>query len=75
LPDARFGERICAVVDADPDQDPPTLAELSQHVRQELADYKTPRDLVLAPVVRAPNGKVDYKASRALALEVLKISV
>jgi fatty-acyl-CoA synthase len=73
LPDARFGERICAVVDADPDQPAPTLAELSQHVRQDLADYKTPRDLVLAPVARAPNGKLDYKASRALALEALKI--
>jgi hypothetical protein len=30
--------------------------------------------LVLAPVARSPNGKVDYKAAKALALERLKIS-
>ncbi|MDR3510655.1 MAG: AMP-binding protein [Caulobacteraceae bacterium] len=73
VPDARFGERICAVVDADPSLEPPTLEELSRHVRGELADYKAPRELVLAPVARAPNGKVDYKASRALALDALKL--
>jgi fatty-acyl-CoA synthase len=73
VPDARFGERICAVVDADPRAPTPTLAELSQHVRKELADYKSPRELVLAPVARAPNGKLDYKASRALALEALGV--
>jgi fatty-acyl-CoA synthase len=73
VPDARFGERICAVVDADPAADPPTLDELARHVRSELADYKAPRELVLAPVARAPNGKVDYKASRARALEALNI--
>jgi 3-oxocholest-4-en-26-oate---CoA ligase len=74
VPDARFGERICAVVDADPDAPAPTLEDLSRHVRLELADYKSPRALVLAPVARAPNGKVDYKASKALALEALKIT-
>ncbi len=51
----------------------PSLGEIGDHVRQHLAGYKVPRELVLAPVLRAPNGKLDYKAVRALALEALKI--
>ena len=72
VPDPRFGERICAVVEAEPSAEPPTLEALARHVKTQLADYKTPRELVLAPVTRAPNGKVDYKASKALAIEALK---
>jgi fatty-acyl-CoA synthase len=68
VPDARFGERICAVVEAD---DEPTLADLAAHVRGSLAGYKVPRALILSPVSRAPNGKLDYKAMRALALQSL----
>ncbi|HEX4198784.1 MAG TPA: acyl-CoA synthetase [Caulobacteraceae bacterium] len=73
VPDERFGERVCAVVEVTPGQPAPTLDELSRHVRGLLADYKAPRELVLAPVARSPNGKVDYKAAKALALERLKI--
>jgi fatty-acyl-CoA synthase len=71
VPDPRFGERICAVVDAGDGR--PTLAELAAHVKGLLADFKAPRELVLAPVVRAPNGKLDYKAVKALALEALSV--
>jgi hypothetical protein len=39
-----------------------------------LAGYKVPRDLVLSPVRRAPNGKLDYKSLRALALEALGVT-
>jgi fatty-acyl-CoA synthase len=74
VPDPRFGERICAIVDLKPGAKTPSLAELAAQVRQHLADYKAPRELVLAPVVRAPNGKVDYKGAKALALEALKVS-
>jgi fatty-acyl-CoA synthase len=74
VPDERFGERICAVVELKPGAPTPTLEELAKHVRGHLADYKAPRELVLAPVARAPNGKVDYKAAKALALERLKIT-
>jgi fatty-acyl-CoA synthase len=70
VPDPRFGERICAVVDYAGDA-APTLADFAAHVKAHLADYKAPRELVLAPVVRSPNGKLDYKAVRALALEAL----
>ena len=70
VPDARFGERICAVVDM-ADGQSPSLAVISLHVREHLAAYKAPRELVLAPIVRAANGKLDYKAIRATALEAL----
>jgi acyl-CoA synthetase (AMP-forming)/AMP-acid ligase II len=71
VPDPRFGERICAVVDAGDSR--PTLAELATHVKALLADFKAPRELVLAPVVRSPNDKLDYKAVKALALEALSV--
>lgn len=72
LPDPRFGERICAVVEPETGAQP-GLAALSEHVRGQLAAYKAPRDLVLVETIgRAPNGKVDYAALKAHALEALK---
>ena len=71
LPDARFGERICAVVETSA---APTLTELSEHVRRTLAGYKAPRDLVLVDSIgRAPNGKVDYKAVKERAIATLGV--
>jgi fatty-acyl-CoA synthase len=74
IPDARFGEKVCAVVDMG-EAAPLSLADLTAHVKGRLADYKIPRALVAAPVVRAANGKVDYKAIRAQALEALGVKV
>jgi len=71
VPDPRFGERICAVIEPQPGA-APTLEDLTPLVREHLAGYKTPRCLVLSPVHRAPNGKLDYKAMKALALEALE---
>jgi fatty-acyl-CoA synthase len=72
VPDTRFGERICAVVEPAPGSEP-SLGELSQHVHGQLAGYKAPRELVLVESIgRAPNGKVDYAAVKARALGELK---
>jgi len=74
VPDPRFGERICAVVETDGAAQP-SLAELSEHVRLTLAGYKAPRELVLVESIgRAPNGKVDYKAAKDRALAALGVS-
>lgn len=71
VPDARFGERICAVVEPDGARDL-TLSELAAHVRDHLAGYKAPRELVVVDSIgRAPNGKVDYKAIKEHALKTL----
>ncbi|HEV2364285.1 MAG TPA: acyl-CoA synthetase [Caulobacteraceae bacterium] len=71
VPDARFGERVAAIIDVAGGPEP-SLAELSAHAREHLAGYKIPRELVVARIERAPNGKLDYKAMRALALERLQ---
>jgi fatty-acyl-CoA synthase len=73
VPDPRFGERICAVVEIGPGESL-TLGAVSAHVRERLAGYKAPRELIISPVHRAPNGKLDYKAMRALALEALQLA-
>lgn len=71
VPDSRFGERICAVVEPDGEAEL-ELADLSAHVRRRLAAYKAPRELVVVDSIgRAPNGKVDYRASRERALKAL----
>jgi fatty-acyl-CoA synthase len=71
VPDARFGERICAVVETT-GAAAPGLSELAEHVRGRLASYKAPRELVLVDSIgRAPNGKVDYKAIKEIALKAL----
>jgi fatty-acyl-CoA synthase len=71
VPDTRFGERICAVVEPEAGARP-DLSALSAHVRGQLAAYKSPRELVLVDTIgRAPNGKVDYKAIKDRALKEL----
>ena len=73
VPDARFGERICAVVEAEGAAEL-TLPDLSAHVRGQLAAYKAPRELVMVDSIgRAPNGKVDYKAVKDRALQALGV--
>jgi 3-oxocholest-4-en-26-oate---CoA ligase len=69
VPDERFGETICAVVEAG---DPAALegVDLAAHVRQRLAAYKAPRHVVVvATIGRAPNGKVDYKRLKQMAVD------
>jgi fatty-acyl-CoA synthase len=69
LPDSRFGETICAVVEPE-EGSSVTLGDLSDHVKSKLAAYKAPRNIVVVDTIgRAPNGKVDYKRLKADALE------
>jgi acyl-CoA synthetase (AMP-forming)/AMP-acid ligase II len=70
LPDDRFGETICAVVEIEEGGTQPSLADLSDHVKHALAAYKAPRHLVLVDSIqRAPNGKVDYKRLKGVAVD------
>ena len=69
LPDDRFGEIICAVIEP---SEGATIddAALIEHVRAHLARYKSPRKfLVVDTIGRSPAGKVDYKGLKAKALE------
>ncbi|NEK57133.1 AMP-binding protein [Geodermatophilus sabuli] len=61
VPDARFGQRLTAVVALAPGARV-TAEELRAAVGAELADYKRPREVVVVPdVLRSPAGKLDLR--------------
>jgi acyl-CoA synthetase (AMP-forming)/AMP-acid ligase II len=67
IPDERFGEAICALVEPHAGS---TLDEaaLIAHVKEHLAGYKAPKRIIpIESVGRAANGKLDYTALKALA--------
>jgi 3-oxocholest-4-en-26-oate---CoA ligase len=69
LPDERFGEVICALVE--PSGDGAVVeTDIIEHVRANLARYKAPRRVIeIATIGRSPAGKVDYKHLKQLAQE------
>ena len=73
IPDDRFGQVICAVIEASASagenfDERAVLASVSAR----LAKYKTPRHVVLVDTIgRSPSGKVDYKHLTAVARERL----
>jgi len=68
VPDARWGERVVAVVQPRDGREP-TLEALQAHARLQLAAYKLPRDLVTVPAIeRSPSGKPDYRWARSTAV-------
>jgi acyl-CoA synthetase (AMP-forming)/AMP-acid ligase II len=68
VPDARFGERVIAVVQARPGTEP-TLPDIQGHLRGSLAGYKIPRGVVpVEEIMRSPSGKPDYRWARATAV-------
>jgi fatty-acyl-CoA synthase len=73
IPDDRFGETICAVVEP-AEGATVDAAELRAHVTSRLAAYKAPRNVVVVDSInRAANGKVDYKGLKSLALQRLGV--
>jgi acyl-CoA synthetase (AMP-forming)/AMP-acid ligase II len=67
VPDGRFGEAICAVVEPQPGA---VLQpeDLEAHVKDRLASYKAPRHvLVVDTIGRAANGKADYGRLKTMA--------
>jgi fatty-acyl-CoA synthase len=68
LPDERFGEIVCAVVELKPGARPIQPDEVIDFVRARLARYKAPRAVITVPSIgRSPAGKVDYRGLRQLA--------
>jgi acyl-CoA synthetase (AMP-forming)/AMP-acid ligase II len=69
VPDERFGEAVTALVQPHAG-DTIVSDELIAHVKAKLASYKAPRQVVVVDSIgRAANGKLDYRALRAVALE------
>ena len=72
IPDLRFGETVCAVVEPRPGVDAVDAASVIEHVKSRLAHYKAPKDVVTVTTInRAPSGKVDYATLKALARDRL----
>ncbi|MFJ9038748.1 acyl-CoA synthetase [Streptomyces sp. NPDC102406] len=68
VPDAKWGNRVAAVVQLRPGAPALTLDALQSHCRARLAGYKIPRRLVLSDgIQRSPSGKADYRWARAVA--------
>jgi acyl-CoA synthetase (AMP-forming)/AMP-acid ligase II len=68
IPDARWGERVVAVVQPR-EGERPTLDALQDHARAHLARYKLPREVVLVDTItRSPSGKPDYRWAKATAV-------
>jgi 3-oxocholest-4-en-26-oate---CoA ligase len=69
IPDERFGERVVALVEAEPGTEIDEHA-LIEHVKEHLASYKAPRHVImLASLERGPNGKLDHRRLRDIAVE------
>jgi 3-oxocholest-4-en-26-oate---CoA ligase len=74
VPDSRWGERVVALVQPRAGETL-LLDELDAHVREHVAGYKAPRDVVLVDeIVRSPSGKPDYRWAKATAIERLGIA-
>lgn len=71
VPDDRFGQRVCAVVQPNEGADL-SLEALVAFCRDHVAGYKVPRELVVVDtVVRSPVGKADYPWASRTALSAL----
>ena len=69
VPDDRFGEAITALVEPAAGKAIDEVA-LVAHVKERLAGYKAPKRVIeVASLNRAANGKLDYKALKAVALD------
>jgi 3-oxocholest-4-en-26-oate---CoA ligase len=73
VPDERFGEAIVALVEVGGGAVLDPAAAIA-HVKAHLAHYKAPKRVLAVPSLgRAPNGKVDYRALRQRAIDLLGV--
>ncbi|HEX4777323.1 MAG TPA: AMP-binding protein, partial [Acidimicrobiia bacterium] len=71
VPDERWGERVVALVQPRPGQEP-AFDDLDAHVRRHVAAYKAPRQVLLVEsIVRSPSGKPDYRWGKQTAKDRL----
>ena len=67
-PSERWGQEVTAVVSLRPGKDEPTVEELRAHCAGQLAGYKLPRAIVVAPaIIHLANGKPDYAWAKQYA--------
>ncbi|MEM1434672.1 MAG: acyl-CoA synthetase [Pseudomonadota bacterium] len=67
VPDDKWGQMVVAVVEPEPGEHPAPDV-LKAHAREQLAGYKTPKQVLLKDdLERASNGKANYKVVTAYA--------
>lgn len=72
VPDDRWGQAVCAVVQPRAGAEVPSLESIQEHARAHVARYKVPRHVVqVDEIVRSPAGKPDYPWATALATEAV----
>ncbi|WP_393086718.1 acyl-CoA synthetase [Streptomyces sp. LN704] len=70
VPDEKWGNHVAAVVQLREGARRPSLEDIQAHVRDHLAGYKIPRQLVITDTIqRSPSGKADYRWARSVAAE------
>jgi acyl-CoA synthetase (AMP-forming)/AMP-acid ligase II len=70
VPDARWGERVTALVQPRAGAATPKLDALVAHCKTLIAGFKAPRALhLIKEMKRSPAGKADYPWAKALAIE------
>ena len=68
VPDARYGQRVAAVISVAAGQERPSIEDVQTFARAELAGYKVPRTIVFVDEVkRTPAGKADYRWAKTTA--------
>ncbi|MGH8919236.1 MAG: AMP-binding protein, partial [Actinomycetes bacterium] len=68
----RFGEMVVGVVEPEPGTAPDPV-DMIAWVRERLADYKSPRHILLVDTIgRSPSGKVDYQRLKAYSATALR---
>jgi len=68
-PDARWGERVAAIVQARPGFSP-GFEVLAAHCRAQVAGYKAPREVhFVDQIVRSPSGKPDYPWAKQFVID------
>ncbi|MGF1566650.1 MAG: AMP-binding protein [Nodosilinea sp.] len=69
LPDAHWGQRLCALVGL---RQPGRLDELEDRVRSRLSPFKVPKLWIWVPIIpRTPQGKISRKQALVLAEAIL----
>jgi acyl-CoA synthetase (AMP-forming)/AMP-acid ligase II len=70
VPDDRWGQRVAALVQVREGMDAPSLDDLRETAREQIAGYKLPREVIVVDQVpRHPNGKADYRSAQTIANE------
>jgi 3-oxocholest-4-en-26-oate---CoA ligase len=76
MPDDRWGQRCCAVLQIREGAQPPTQADIEVHLDPRIARYKIPRFIhVIDHMQRSPSGKPDYRWARQVLEDAAKAAV